>query len=60
MIPVKSPSEIEKMAESSRIVGGALRLVKEMVGEGLTTGALDAEIESFIAANPAQGAKKNE
>ncbi len=53
MIPIKSPSEIDKIAESARIVGGALRLVKEMIAEGVTTLALDAEIESYIRSQDA-------
>ena len=48
MIATKSPSEIERIAESARIVGGALRLAKQRVADGAKTSDLDAEIEEYI------------
>jgi len=43
MIILKSPEEIEKMAESCRIVANTLEAIKSMVKPGLTT----LDIESF-------------
>jgi methionyl aminopeptidase len=48
MIPTKSPAELERIAESARIVGGALRLAESRIAAGLRTIDLDEEIESYI------------
>lgn len=48
MITIKSPREIETMAEAGRIVGETLKLMRETVRPGLTTEELDAAAESFI------------
>ncbi len=52
MITIKSPREIETMAEAGRIVGETLRLMREMVRPGVTTEDLDAAAESFIRGHP--------
>lgn len=54
MIAIRRPDEIERMRESGRIVAEALRLVQGLVAPGVTTRAIDAEVERFIVA---QGAK---
>jgi methionyl aminopeptidase len=48
VITLKSPREIDTMAQAGRIVGQTLRLMREMVRPGLTTEALDAAAEAFI------------
>jgi len=48
MIPLKTPGEIEKIRESSRIVAQALRLSKERARPGMTTAELNGIIEDFI------------
>jgi len=48
MIPLKTPGEIEKVRESSRIVAQALRLSKERARQGMTTAELNGIIEEFI------------
>ena len=54
MVAIRRPEEIEKIAASARIVGGALRLVKSMVREGISTQELDEAVEEYIRS---QGAK---
>lgn len=44
----KSPREIEKMRAAGKVVAGALALAAGKIQPGLTTGQLDAEIETFI------------
>ncbi len=51
MIKVRTPREVELIRESGRIVGGALDLAGELVGEGVTTEFIDREIESYISDN---------
>ncbi|MCK4305524.1 MAG: type I methionyl aminopeptidase [Candidatus Eisenbacteria sp.] len=53
MIAIRCSDEIEKIAESARIVGGALRLAQGLLAEGLTTRDLDAEIEKYIRSRDA-------
>ncbi len=48
MVAVRRQEEIEKLAASARIVGGALSMVKLMISEGRTTKELDEKIEAFI------------
>jgi methionyl aminopeptidase len=48
MIPLKSPQELQLIRESGRIVAQALRLAKDQVREGMTTGELNVLIEDFI------------
>lgn len=54
MVAIRRPEEIEKIAASARIVGGALRMVKSMVREGISTHELDEAVEEYIRS---QGAK---
>jgi methionyl aminopeptidase len=54
MISIRRPEEIERIAESARIVAAALRKVREQVRPGVTTEAIDREVEGFILS---QGAK---
>ncbi|MFC1572975.1 type I methionyl aminopeptidase [Candidatus Eisenbacteria bacterium] len=48
MIAQRRPDEVDKIAESARIVAGALRLVKREAKEGVTTKELDTKVEAFI------------
>ncbi len=48
MIQLKSPREIEVMAEGGRILANALDVVRAAVKPGVTTGDLDAAAEEFI------------
>jgi methionyl aminopeptidase len=48
MITLKSPREIEIMAQAGRIVAGTMARVREIVRPGLTTEDLDREAEAFI------------
>jgi methionyl aminopeptidase len=54
MVAIRRPEEIEKIAASARIVGGALRLVKSLLREGISTQELDEAVEEYIRS---QGAK---
>ena len=53
MVDLKSPREIEKVRRSCRVVGDALRRVRDMVEPGVTTGDLDAAAEEEIRRNEA-------
>jgi methionyl aminopeptidase len=48
MITLKSPREIDIMAQAGRIVAGALARTGELVRPGVTTEELDAAAEAFI------------
>ncbi|HEX6536692.1 MAG TPA: type I methionyl aminopeptidase [Gemmatimonadaceae bacterium] len=48
MIQLKSPREIEVMAEGGRILGETVRLLRERVEPGMTTMELDRIAEEFI------------
>jgi methionyl aminopeptidase len=48
MITLKSPREIELMAQAGRILAGTMARVREIVRPGLTTEDLDREAEAFI------------
>jgi methionyl aminopeptidase len=48
MIPLKSPGDIKRVRESSRIVAQALRLAKERARRDMTTAELNELIERFI------------
>ncbi|MEJ7812607.1 MAG: type I methionyl aminopeptidase [Gemmatimonadaceae bacterium] len=48
MIQLKSPRELDVMAEGGRILGDTLVVVRERVKAGMTTAQLDAIAESFI------------
>jgi methionyl aminopeptidase len=54
MIAIRRSEEIERIRESAKIVGAALRLTRELVKPGATTEEIDAAIERFIVG---QGAK---
>ena len=54
MIAIRRLEEIEVMAESARIVAGALGVAGELIRPGITTQELDQEIEKYIVS---QGAK---
>jgi methionyl aminopeptidase len=55
MIQLKSPREIDLMAEGGRILGETLQLLKTTVKAGLTTMDLDKVAEDFIRSH--EGAK---
>ena len=48
MVAVRRREEIEKLAESARIVAGALSMVQELIAEGVTTRQLDEQIEAYV------------
>ena len=48
MVTLKSPREIDLMAQAGAIVAGTLQLVGTLVGPGVSTEELDAEAERFI------------
>ena len=52
MITLKSPREIELMAQAGAIVAGTLELVGGMVRPGVSTEALDLAAERFIRSHP--------
>lgn len=52
MITIKSPREIEAMAEAGRIVGETLALMARTVEPGLSTERLDHVAEEFIRSHP--------
>lgn len=59
MIILKSPEEIEIMRKAGRIVGVALDMAGREIKPGMTTGQLDAMIESCIRDQDAIPAFKN-
>ena len=48
MITVKSPRELELMADAGKIVGDVLAMLKTRVVAGVSTWDLDREAEAFI------------
>ena len=52
MITIKSPREIETMAEAGRIVAETLALVGSRTVPGVSTGELDELAEEFIRSHP--------
>ncbi len=48
MVAVRRREEIEKLAESARIVAGALTMVQKLIAEGVTTRELDMRIEAYV------------
>jgi methionyl aminopeptidase len=52
VITLKSPREIEAMAEAGRIVAGTLELMRRITRAGMTTEDLDAAAEEFIRSHP--------
>lgn len=52
MITIKSPREIETMAEAGRIVAQTLALLGGEVRPGVSTAALDRTAEEFIRSHP--------
>ncbi len=58
MIRIKSDREIVLMREAGRIVAKTLSAVKDMVGPGVTTGALDRCAEEYILEKGASPAFK--
>lgn len=54
MISIRRPEEIERIAESGRIVAAALRLARDTVRPGVTTAEIDREVEGFILSQGAQ------
>jgi methionyl aminopeptidase len=48
MIRTRTREEIELMRESGRIVAGSLELARTLIAAGITTRALDEELESYI------------
>jgi len=53
MVAIRRTDEIAKIAESARIVGGALRAVGKMIAPGVTTRDIDDTVEAFIRAEGA-------
>lgn len=54
MISIRRPEEIERIAESGRIVAAALRLARDRVRPGVTTAEIDRDVEGFILSQGAQ------
>ena len=52
MITIKSPTELDAMAEAGRIVGETLALMGRTVRPGLSTERLDDVAEEFIRSHP--------
>lgn len=50
MIILKSPDEIEKMAQACRIVGEAINSLKEIVRPGITTKEIEKFVEKIVMA----------
>jgi methionyl aminopeptidase len=48
MVTLKSPREVDIMAQAGRIVGGTLALMRTLVRPGVSTEDLDAAAEEFI------------
>ncbi len=55
---IKSPNEIELIRESCRIVSEVLRLLKQMIKEGISTKELDEFTEEYILSQGAEPAFK--
>jgi methionyl aminopeptidase len=53
MIILKSPEEIEKLAQSCYIVGKTIEYLKDMIKPGITTKELDNFAEDYIRSNNA-------
>ncbi len=53
MISIKSNHEIELMRKAGKITAGCMKIVSEMIEEGVTTRKLDEEAERFFLANGA-------
>ncbi|MDQ7054028.1 MAG: type I methionyl aminopeptidase [candidate division KSB1 bacterium] len=58
MIHLRNEREIEAIRQSCAIVVETLRMVNEIIEEGMTTSDLDAEIETFIRKHNARPAFK--
>ncbi len=58
MIEIKTPDEIKRMAEASRIVAEVLGEIRKNVSPGVTTIDLDALAESYIVSKKAKPAFK--
>jgi len=58
LIILKSPDEIERMAEACRIVAEVLEEIKKNVSPGVTTKELDGMAESYILSRKAKPAFK--
>jgi methionyl aminopeptidase len=56
MIPIKSPSEIEKMRAAGDLASRVLNEVAELIAPGITTGELDRHAGKLIAAAGAKSA----
>ena len=56
MIPVKTPSQLEKMRKAGKVTGDTLRYIEKFIRPGITTLELDELIEKFIIS---QGARPN-
>lgn len=52
MVTLKSPREIDLMAQAGAIVAGTLELVGGLVRPGVSTEALDSAAEEFIRSHP--------
>ena len=52
MVTIKSPREIDTMAEAGRIVAGTLALMRQETKPGMSTEDLDALAEDFIRSHP--------
>ena len=52
MITIKSPREVEVMAEAGRILAETLALVASQARPGVSTEDLDAAAEEFIRSHP--------
>ena len=48
MVKLKTPAEIEIMAEAGAMVGRVLAMIDDMVAPGVTTGELDRAAEAYI------------
>ncbi|MCX7983566.1 MAG: type I methionyl aminopeptidase [Bacteroidetes bacterium] len=58
MVLLKTPEEIERIRESSRIVAEVLKLVGSLAQPGVTTAELDRIAEEYIRSNDAEPAFK--
>ena len=58
MIILKSPEEIEKMAQSCLIVAKTLDYLKDMVKPGITTKEIERLADDYISSNNATSAFK--
>jgi len=48
MIAIRTDEEVARIRESGRLVAGALDLAGRIVAPGVTTGALEAELEKYV------------